>query len=669
MTPSLRRCIIIRVMQAALTLWVLGLVVFYLVRVEGYYRVVDPGEWWDADAAEEYELALKRLGFREPLLARYWEFLAQTVTGDFGISNFSNLYGERERDALLGGLPSTLRLTAVALGIAAALGIPLGMLAAMQWVTSLGRIIRSLLLVLVSTPAFWPCVVLALLLPESFSWALRFVPERTVSIFWPALALAVLALPWVVPFVRSITLAAKGVGGLSQALKSIRSPGLTFGILLSWLLLGLLVMEEFFSRPGIADPATVTTLLNPWNLPELEAAMMAGGLFVIVCALVLDILADWVNPRSRPDSRGKPPAIGLNVLGAPVAWIWIRRPSGKRRLPWLTILIVGAFIACAIFAPALTLHDPEDQFLAIQHPGTYLTPGRYLSNDRGVPPVTDSVHPLGTDLSGFDISSGLVRGARTAAIICFTAAALGVLPGTALGLLATWRGGWFDIVIARAADAAIGFPTVLVVLLFSSYWMPFYLVKEYLEDLLDVSIALGDTLTGYRSVVIAGAVVLAARSARLVRDLVPHGGNPTSDAPSRPWGMSTFLPSARRLFAVLSRPLLSMVSFQLGQIILLAAIFSFLSTGHWHSWTGGWGEMVAIGLDHVSLDTPRAEPAGQALWWASVFPLLAITIAVFAFNNLGLCLRDSQAHDEGQVPISPPEGVNCSQPEQGALAK
>ena len=165
--------------------------------------------------------------------------------------------------------------------------------------------------------------------------------------------------------------------------------------------------------------------------------------------------------------------------------------------------------------------------------------------------------------------------------------------------------------------------------------MPFYLVKEYLEDLLDVGIALGDTLTGYRSVVIAGVVVLAARSARLVRDLVPHSGNPTSDAPRRPWGMSTFLPSAQRLFAVLSRPLLSMVSFQLGQIILLAAILSFLSTRSWHSWTDDWGEMVAIGLYHVPLDTRGAEPAGQALWWASVFPLLAITIVVFAFNNLG----------------------------------
>ena len=658
----MRRCIIIRVIQAALTLWVLSLVVFYLVRVEGYYRIAEPGEVWGA--AEQYELALKRLGFKEPLLARYWEFLIQSVTGDFGKSNYSKVWKVNERDALLGGLPATLRLIALALTIAAALGIPLGVFTAMQWVAPLGRMIRPPLLMLVSTPAFWPCVVLALLLPEPFSWALRFVPERTVSIFWPALALAVLTLPWVVPFVRSITLAARRLGGLSQAFREVSAPGLTFGVTLSWLIIALLVMEEFFSRQGIADPATISTLLKPWNVPELEAVMMTGGLFVILCALVLDILADWVNPRNRPDSRGKPPAIGLNVVGAPVAWIWIRRPSGKRRLPWLTILIVCAFIACAVFAPALPLHDPESQFLALNHPGSHLL------NDRGVPPATDSAHPLDTDLSGFDISSGLVSGARTAAIICFTAAALGVLPGTALGLLAAWRGGWFDIVIARAAAAAaIGFPAVLVVLLFSSIWMPFYLVKEYLEDLLDVGIALGDTLTGYRSVVIAGAVVLAARSARLVRDLVPHSGNPTSDAPSRPWGMSTFLPSARRSFAVVALPLLSMVSFQLGQIILLAAVLSFLSSGSLHSWTDDWGEMAAFGLLNKSYYASRSEPPGQSLWWASVFPVLAITIVVFAFNNLGLWLRDSQPHDEGEVPFSPLDGVNCSQPEQGALVK
>ena len=74
-------------------------------------------------------------------------------------------------------------------------------------------------------------------------------------------------------------------------------------------------------------------------------------------------------------------------------------------------------------------------------------------------------HPLGTDVLGRDVLARLIYGARTAMFISLVALGTGAFVGTTLGLLSGYRGGWLDVLIMRAADAALGFPTILVALI------------------------------------------------------------------------------------------------------------------------------------------------------------------------------------------------------------
>ena len=70
-----------------------------------------------------------------------------------------------------------------------------------------------------------------------------------------------------------------------------------------------------------------------------------------------------------------------------------------------------------------------------------------------------SIHPLGTDVLGRDLLARLIFGARTVMFISLVALGTGAFTGTVLGLTAGYRGGWADVAIMRAADAALGFPT------------------------------------------------------------------------------------------------------------------------------------------------------------------------------------------------------------------
>ncbi len=71
-------------------------------------------------------------------------------------------------------------------------------------------------------------------------------------------------------------------------------------------------------------------------------------------------------------------------------------------------------------------------------------------------------HPLGTDVLGRDMLSRLIYGARTTAQISVIAPALGAVAGTIAGLMSGYWGGWADALLMRIADAALGFPIILL---------------------------------------------------------------------------------------------------------------------------------------------------------------------------------------------------------------
>ena len=262
----------------------------------------------------------------------------------------------------------------------------------------------------------------------------------------------------------------------------------------------------------------------------------------------------------------------------------------RARLPWVPITILAIILICAAFAELIAPYDPRGIDILEKN----ITPGETAS------------HLLGTDILGRDILSRLIFGARTTVIISFVSLAAGAFVGTVLGVISGYKGGWVDALIMRGVDAALGFPTILLAML--------------------IVVFLG---AGTINIILAVTLTFWARFARMVRGDVLSISVQDYVTLARITGVSTPVIMWRHIFPNVINTLTVISSLLVGQIILLEAALSFLGLGLAPG-DPAWGIMVAEGRS-VILD----------VWWLSLFPGLAITIVVLAFNFFGDWLRDT----------------------------
>ena len=164
--------------------------------------------------------------------------------------------------------------------------------------------------------------------------------------------------------------------------------------------------------------------------------------------------------------------------GSPSRIATVTERITRLHLPWLPLAVMVVLLASAAFAEVITNEDPRVINML----------------ERRVPPFQTWDHPLGSDIVGRDMAARMVYGARTTVLISLVALATGAFVGAALGLIAGYQGGWLDIVIMRLADAALGFPTVLVAMI--------------------IVTLLG---TGMPNIVLAVVITVWARFARMIR--------------------------------------------------------------------------------------------------------------------------------------------------------
>ena len=247
-------------------------------------------------------------------------------------------------------------------------------------------------------------------------------------------------------------------------------------------------------------------------------------------------------------------------------------------------------LVCAAFAEFVAPHDPRD----IDILNRQIAPGESFS------------YLLGTDVLGRDILSRLIHGARTTFIISFVSLMSGAFVGTALGLISGYKGGWVDAIIMRCVDAALGFPTVLVAMV--------------------IVVFLG---AGTVNIILAVTLTTWAQYARMIRGDVLAVKVQDFVTLARITGVSTPVIMWRHIFPNVVNTLTVVSSLLVGQIILLEAALSFLGLGL-SPGDPAWGIMVAEGRS-VIID----------IWWLSLFPGVAITVVVLAFNFFGDWLRDT----------------------------
>jgi ABC-type dipeptide/oligopeptide/nickel transport system permease component len=266
---------------------------------------------------DERDVARKRveLGLDRPLHERYVSWWADVVRLEFGRS-FSS--GRPVRELLAPRLPASATLAGLALALAVALGIPLGVLVARRAGGPLDVGVRTVALLGSSLPAFW----LALLAIWLFAARLHWVPAlgsfTPTGIVLPALVLGVRPLARLLRLVRATTLEglgqeyvttarAKGVSPprvlVRHVLPNTLGPVLTvIGLDGAALLANAAVVEWIFAWPGLGRLGVDAALAG--DVPVLMAFVLIVGWVVVAINLLVDVAVAALDPRERVRSTG-----------------------------------------------------------------------------------------------------------------------------------------------------------------------------------------------------------------------------------------------------------------------------------------------------------------------------------------------------------------------------
>jgi ABC-type dipeptide/oligopeptide/nickel transport system permease component len=302
------RYIVSRLGQAVVALFFVCLLVFLLIRA----APGDPAEMMSPEtaSAEQIQALRIRLGLDRPLPIQFWRFLRDLADLNLGISFFYHkpvaqiIRLHFPRTALLGGLSLLLSL---------AIGIPLGIIAAVKEGRMADFVSMGLAVIGQSVPVFW----LGLMLVLFFSIKLNWLPTSGTGgwqhLILPVATLSAFTMALVSRLVRSgmldilgedyiRTARAKGLAEslviLRHGFRNLMIPVVTVvGVSVGILLAGSVVTESVFAWPGLG--LMIMTAVSARDYPVIQASALFVA-FIVICAnLIVDILYVYLDPRIR----------------------------------------------------------------------------------------------------------------------------------------------------------------------------------------------------------------------------------------------------------------------------------------------------------------------------------------------------------------------------------
>ncbi|HWM21927.1 MAG TPA: ABC transporter permease [Ilumatobacteraceae bacterium] len=214
-------------------------------------------------------------------------------------------------------------------------------------------------------------------------------------------------------------------------------------------------------------------------------------------------------------------------------------------------------------------------------------------------------HLFGTDELGRDVFSKVIAGARLTVFIGVAATLIGASVGTALGMLAGYRGGWIDRIVMRLTEAQTAMPMFLIALLLisslgPSVWNLIAILPTYIWPTF-ARLIRAETIRMRSSQFIEAAIALGCTTRTIL------------------W---------RHLFPNLGSRIGILAAISVGQVILAEAGLSFIGAGV-QSPDVTWGLLISGGRKYLTV-----------AWWPTVFPGVFAGITVFALNGLARRFTD-----------------------------
>lgn len=260
----------------------------------------------------------------------------------------------------------------------------------------------------------------------------------------------------------------------------------------------------------------------------------------------------------------------------------------QQPLAVIGLILVTLFVLCAVFAPWLSPQDPAQLNL----------------NGRLIPPGHQ--HWFGTDELGRDILSRTIYGARISMSVAVSVVTLSLAVGLVAGLVSGFYGGWTDTVLnVYVNNAFLALPGILLAIAFVAFLGP---------GLLNLVLALSISgWVGYARLV--RAQVMAVKEREFVEA-------------ARALGASNLRILCRHILPNIVQPVLVQGAIGMAGAVLAEATLSFLGLGIPPP-APSWGSMLNDARSHL-FDAPHL----------TLFPAIAVMLAVLSFNFIGDALRD-----------------------------
>ena len=317
--------IIKRILQTIPLLIMVSLISFFIIRLSP----VDPLAELKLNPSVSpatVERERQRLGLDKPIIVQYGKWACSFVKGDLGVTST----GEKVSQKLKERIPNTLLLTSIVILLTWLVGVPLGIIAAVNWKTPFDRILTVLTSIGMAIPSFFFAVLL-LIFAVKTGWfpvggltSPNFADMSFIGKLWdithhlilPVIVLFTISLAGLQRQMRANMLdvldsdyvkfaRAKGLSEFSviykHALRNAINPMITLlGFEFAGLLSGAALTEYVFQYPGLGRLILEAVMKSDINL--VMASLMMGAIMLVLGNLIADILLIITDPRIRVKS-------------------------------------------------------------------------------------------------------------------------------------------------------------------------------------------------------------------------------------------------------------------------------------------------------------------------------------------------------------------------------